>query len=58
MAKTVAEYLANADECMKLAKTVQKQEHKDALLRMAATWERLAKRRQEMLATGEAVDDS
>lgn len=50
MAKTVAEYLANADECVKLAKFVQTKEQRDALLRMAATWQKLATKRQETLA--------
>ena len=49
MARTTAEYLANAEECLRLAKEVRSEAQRDTLLRMAATWEKLAKERQAML---------
>jgi len=49
MAQTLKEYLANADECLRLAKTIPTEEQRDALVRMAETWLRLAREREALL---------
>ena len=49
MAQTVKEYLANADECLRLVKIVPSEEQRKALLRMAETWQRLAREREAQL---------
>jgi hypothetical protein len=44
--KKVPEYLQHAEECRMLA-AAAKPEHRDMLLKMAETWESLAKGREE-----------
>jgi hypothetical protein len=45
--RTEAEYLQNADECRRLARTVPNVEQQEKLLQMAETWERIARKNQE-----------
>jgi hypothetical protein len=42
----IEEYLAHAEECRRLATSTYEPAHKDALLRMAQTWNDLAIARQ------------
>lgn len=63
--KKASEYRQHADECRTLASRMDVGEHRDQLLEMAATWDRLAEERSEMVqrhpeVSGEprAVDDS
>ena len=50
MARTIAEYRTNADECRTLARdTSLTQEQRERLLDMAKTWEALADDREEAL---------
>jgi hypothetical protein len=48
--KTVAEYREHARECRGLADSVNRAEHKAALISMAETWEGLAEEREKRLA--------
>ena len=48
--RTVAEYRKFAEECRRLARTLTKPDERDALAVMAATWEKLAKKREAELA--------
>ena len=57
MARTVREYLANAEECLRLLKTMQSDEDLKALLHMAETWQSLALERQAKLAKGDSEQD-
>jgi hypothetical protein len=43
--KKVSEYRQHAKECRALAKTVRSPQHRDMLVNMAATWDRLAEDR-------------
>jgi hypothetical protein len=43
--KKAAEYLQLADECRQMARTALNEEHREQLLKMAATWESLAETR-------------
>jgi hypothetical protein len=43
--KKVSEYRQHAKECRGLAKTVRSPPHRDMLVNMAATWDRLAEDR-------------
>jgi hypothetical protein len=45
MARTAANYIKNAEECRRLARMLNMPEHREALLEMAATWEKLATER-------------
>ena len=47
--KRASEYRQHAQECRALAKKMQQGEHHDQLLEMAATWERLAVERSELI---------
>jgi len=44
MPRDKLDYLMNAAECLRLARTMKTPEQKDALLHMAATWEKLARK--------------
>jgi hypothetical protein len=48
--KQASEYRQHAAECRKLAQRMEAGEHRDQLLRMAATWEALADQRREPAA--------
>jgi len=47
--KKASEYRRHAEECRALAKGMAAGEHRDQLLEMAATWERLAVERSELV---------
>ena len=47
--KKASEYRRHADECRALAKGMAPGEHRDQLWEMAATWERLAVERSELV---------
>lgn len=47
--KKASEYRQHADECRTLAARMEVGEHRDQLLEMAATWDRLAVERSEMV---------
>jgi hypothetical protein len=47
--KKASEYRQHADECRALAGRMDVGEHRDQLLEMAATWDRLAEERAEMV---------
>ena len=47
--KKASEYRQHADECRQLASRMDVGEHRDQLLQMAATWERLANERSELV---------
>jgi hypothetical protein len=61
--KKASEYLQHAAECRVLASGMGTGEHRDQLLEMAATWDRLAAERSELvlrhpeLATDSEGDD-
>ena len=63
--KKASEYRQHADECRTLAGRMDVGEHRDQLLEMAATWDRLAneradmvKRHPEVSAERRTVDDA
>lgn len=45
MSRKAADYMQNAGECRRLARVLNMPEHREALLEMAATWEKLAAER-------------
>ena len=45
--KKVSDYRQHAEECRKLATSARSKEHREMLLKMAATWEALAEERQK-----------
>ena len=45
--KKASEYRQHADECRTLAARMDSGEHRDQLLEMAATWDRLAAERSQ-----------
>lgn len=47
--KKASEYRQHAEECRQLAGRMDVGEHRDQLLEMAATWERLADERSELV---------
>jgi len=47
MLRSRAEYLKNAEQCRRLARTLKTQEQQDALFHMAATWEKLARKSED-----------
>jgi len=47
--KKASEYRQHADECRQLAARMEVGEHRDQLLEMAATWDRLADERSELV---------
>jgi hypothetical protein len=47
--KKASEYRRHAEECRALAKGMAPGEHRDQLLEMAATWDRLAVERSELI---------
>lgn len=47
--KKASEYRQHADECRQLASRMDVGEHRDQLLAMAATWEKLATERSELV---------
>ena len=47
--KKASQYRLNAAECRQLANRMDNGEHRDQLLDMAATWDRLAGERVEMI---------
>jgi hypothetical protein len=47
--KKASEYRQHADECRQLAARMDVGEHRDQLLAMAATWEKLATERSEFV---------
>jgi hypothetical protein len=62
--KKASEYRQHADECRALAQKMNHGEHREQLLQMAATWDRLAaeraeliRRRPEFALPGERVED-
>ena len=63
--KKASEYRQHADECRTLAARMDSGEHRDQLLEMAATWDRLAderaqqaKRRPERAGERRNIDDT
>ena len=63
--KKASEYRQHADECRTLAARMDSGEHRDQLLEMAATWDRLAderaqqaKRRTERAGELRNIDDT
>lgn len=53
--KKASEYHAHADECRMLASRTLNPEHKAMLARMAATWENLAKQREDYVARQQRI---
>ena len=47
--KKASEYRQHAEECRGLAKGMAQGEHRDQLLEMAATWEKLAAERSDLV---------
>ena len=47
--KKASEYRQHAEECRVLANRMEQGEHRDQLLEMAATWDRLAVERSELV---------
>jgi hypothetical protein len=47
--KKASEYRQHAEECRLLASRMDVGEHRDQLLQMAATWERLANERSQLI---------
>ena len=48
--KKASEYRKHADECRVLASRMESGEHRDQLLEMAATWDKLAEERVRLVA--------
>jgi hypothetical protein len=55
--KKASEYRAHAHDCRVLAKQMEQGEHRDQLMAMADTWERLAEQREITSNYCEAPDD-
>ena len=49
MPRKVTEYLEHAAECRRLARVVDRSEHRDILNHMAETWDKLARQRSVIL---------
>ena len=47
--KKASEYRQHAEECRTLARTMKEGEHRTQLLEMAATWEKLAEERSDLI---------
>ncbi len=47
--KKASEYRQHAEECRQLANRMEHGEHRDQLLEMAATWDRLAAERSDLI---------
>ena len=47
--KKASEYRQHAEECRMLANRMEQGEHRDQLLEMAATWDRLAVERSDLV---------
>ena len=47
--KKASEYRQHAEECRMLANQMEQGDHRDQLLEMAATWDRLALERSELV---------
>jgi hypothetical protein len=47
--KKASEYRQHAEECRVLANKMEQGEHRDQLLAMAATWDKLAAERSELV---------
>jgi hypothetical protein len=47
--KKASEYRQHAEECRAMARTMVSGEHQDQLLEMAATWDRLAAERSDLV---------
>jgi len=47
--KKASEYRQHADECRQLASRMDVGEHRDQLLQMAATWDKLATERSDLV---------
>jgi hypothetical protein len=47
--KKASEYRLHADECRQLAGRMEVGEHRDQLLQMAATWDKLATERSDLV---------
>lgn len=54
--KKASEYRQHADECRTLAGRMDVGEHRDQLLEMAATWDKLADERSDMVKRHPEVD--
>jgi hypothetical protein len=48
--KKASEYRRHAEECRQLARSADREEHRELLINMAATWEALADERERMVA--------
>ena len=55
--KKASEYMEHARECRQLAQSAASPAHRDMLLNMAATWESLAKDREERIAREARIKD-
>lgn len=53
--KKASEYLIHAEQCRRLARTVEG-EHRDQLLQMAATWDGLAEQRADLVRRHPEID--
>ena len=53
--KKASEYHEHAEECRLLAGRSLDPEHKDALIKMAETWENLAREREALVARKERI---
>jgi hypothetical protein len=49
MATKAAEYRKHADECMRLVKQMDRDEHREMLLSMARTWLKMADEREQQI---------
>jgi hypothetical protein len=56
--KTINEYRQHAAECQQLAKRARTAEDREMILKMADTWEELARSREKMLETRARVVDA
>ena len=51
--RQVSEYREHAMECRRLASQMQVEDHRDQLLSMAETWDRMAEERERLLTLKE-----
>jgi hypothetical protein len=56
--KTVQDYLDHAEECRALAARARTPEEREMILKMAKTWEELARARKKMLQNRQAAEPS
>jgi hypothetical protein len=49
MSEKAQEYRKHAEECMRLARQVDREEHRKMVLQMAQTWLKLAEERERFL---------